>query len=100
MDRHDMHQLVSQPTHLNNEAKPSSLLDLIFTNTPHLFSSSAEVMAPLTTSDHLPVVIECSIVRTSFHPVEGGQYTKWHYALKDVGKMEDTFLHNSWEYVF
>ena len=49
MDRHDMRQLVSQPTHLNNERKPSSLLDHIFTNTPHLFSSSAEVMAPLTT---------------------------------------------------
>ena len=46
-----MHQLVSQPTHLNNEGKPSSLLDLKFTNTPHLFSSSAEVMAPLATSD-------------------------------------------------
>ena len=27
MDRHDMHQLVSQPTHLNNEGKPNSLLD-------------------------------------------------------------------------
>ena len=66
MDRHDMQQLVSQPTHLNSEGKPSSLLDLIFTNTPHLFSSSAEVMAPLATSDHLPVVVECSIAKTSF----------------------------------
>ena len=95
-----MHQLVSQPIHLNNEGKPSSLFDLIFTNTPHLFSSSAEVMAPLTTSDHLPVGIECSIARRSFHPVVGGEYTKWHYELKDVGKMEDAFLYDSWEYVF
>ena len=90
-----MHQLVSQPTHLNNEfeGKPCSLLDLIFTNTPHLFSSSAAVMAPLTTSDHLLVVIECSIARTSFHPAVGGEYTKWHCASKDVGKMEDAFLY-------
>ena len=57
-------------------------------------------MAPLTTLDHLPVVIECSIARTSFHPVVGGEYTKWHYALKDFGKMEDAFLYDSWEYVF
>ena len=95
-----MHQLVSQPSHLNNEGKPSSLLDLIFTNTPHRFSSSAEVMAPLATSDHLPVVVECSIAKTSFHPVVGGEYTKWHYALKDVEKMEDAFLYDNWEYVF
>ena len=102
IDRPDMHQLVSQPTHLNIEGKPSSLLDLIFTNTPHFFSSSAEVMAPVTTSDYLPVVIECSIARTYIHPVVGDEYTKWHYALKDVGKMEDTFLYDrdSWEYVF
>ena len=92
--------VVSQPTHLNNEGKPSSLLDLIFTNTPHLFSSSAEVMAPLATSDHLPVLVECLIAKTSFHPVVGGEYTKWHYALKDVGEMEDAFLYDNWEYVF
>ena len=57
-------------------------------------------MAPLATSDHLPAVIECSITRTSFHPNVGGEYTKWHYALKDVGKMEDAFLYDNLEYVF
>ena len=57
-------------------------------------------MAPLATSDHLPVVIECSIARTSFPPVVGGEYTKWHYALKDIRKMEDAFLYDNWEYVF
>ena len=51
-----------------------------------------------TTSDHLPVVIECSFARTSFHPVVGSECTKWHYALKD-GKMEDAFLSDNWEYV-
>ena len=66
----------------------------------HTSSPSIEVMAPLTTSDHLPVIIECSIARTSFHPVVGGEYTKWHYALKDVGKMENAFLYDSCEYVF
>ena len=44
--------------------------------------------------------MDCSIARASFHPVVGGEHTKWHYALKDVGKMEDSFLNDSWEYVF
>ena len=30
----------------------------------------------------------------------GGEYSKWHCALKDVGKMEDAFLYDNWEYVF
>ena len=46
------------------------------------------------------LVVECSIAKTSCHPVVGGEYTKWHYALKDVGKMEDAFLYDNWEYVF
>ena len=39
MDHFDMHQLVNEPTHLNNEGKHTSLLDLAFTNAPHLFGA-------------------------------------------------------------
>ena len=55
MDCFDMHQLVDEPTHLNNEGKPTSPLDLAFTNVPHLLEAPAEVMPPLSPSDHLSV---------------------------------------------
>ena len=95
-----MHQLVNEPTHLNNEGKPTSLLDLAFTNAAHLFGAPAEVMPPLSTSDHLPVIIQCSIA-AKFNPdAVNSEYTKWQYALKDRHKMDNAFLYDNWEHVF
>ena len=89
MDRFDMYQLVNEPTHLNNEGKPTSLLCLAFTNAPHLFGAPAEVMPPLSTSDHLPVIIQCSIT-AKFNPdAVNSEYTKWQYASKDHPKMDN-----------
>ena len=58
MDRFNMSQLCYQPTHLNSEGVPASLLDLVFTNIPDLLSPLVDVMAPIGRSDHLPVVVQ------------------------------------------
>ena len=99
MDRYDMHQLVDEPTHLNHEGKPSSLLDLAFTNAPHLFAAPAEVMPPISTSDHLPVTVQCSIT-PKLYPIVNSEYTKWQFDLKDRHKMDNAFLYDNWEHVF
>ena len=53
-----MHQLVSEPTHLNNGGKPTSLLDLAFTNVPHLFEAPPDrAYASNKSASHLPVII-------------------------------------------
>ena len=57
-DHFDLTQLCRQATHLNHDGEPESLLDLVFTNVPELFSNSARVLPPISSSDHLPVVIQ------------------------------------------
>ena len=95
-----MHQLANEPTHSNNGGKPTSLLDPAFTNAPHLFGAPAEVMPPLSTSDHLPVIIQCSIT-AKFNPgAVNSEYTKWQYASKDRHKMDKAFLFDNREHVF
>ena len=59
MDSYGLTQLCTKPTHLNHEGKPNSLLDLVFTNDTDTFHSSVDVLPPIGTSDHLPVVHYC-----------------------------------------
>ena len=68
MDRFDMCQLCSKPTHLNNAGEPISLLDLAFTNVPSLFNS-AKVSQPISSSDHLPVILNTSLAGQFNPPV-------------------------------
>ena len=40
MSRFDMVQTCSEPTHLNNDGVPESLLDLVFTNSPNFVNAT------------------------------------------------------------
>ena len=99
-DHFNFAQLCHKPSHLNNAGKPESLLDVIFTNVPEYFPEPATTMPPISTSDHLPVVVECSITKKPNHQSPGRDVTKWHYFLKDRQKMDNAFLYDDWEHVF
>ena len=98
-DHFDLTQLCRQATHLNHDGEPESLLDLVFTNVPELFSNSARVLPPISSSDHLPVVIQNKSAEY-FNPQKTQTYTKWIYHQKDQDKMNDAFLLDDWTNVF
>ena len=81
MDRFDMTQLCSEATHLDNNGEPSSLLDLAFTNVPHLFNYQALVSQPNSTSDYLPILIKTSITHQPPVPVKNVSKS-WMYSPK------------------
>ena len=98
-DHFDLTQLCRRATHLNHDGEPESLLDLVFTNVPELFSESARVLPPIGSSDHLPVVIQSKSAEY-FNSQETPTYTKWTYHQKDQEKMNDAFLYDNWKDVF
>ena len=98
MDRFDMCQLCSKPTHLNNAGEPISLLDLAFTNVPSLFNS-AKVSQPISSSDHLPVILNTSLAG-QFNPPVIRDYKKWLYLKKNNYRMAEAFLFDDWTHVF
>ena len=99
MDRFDMTQLCSEATHLDNNGEPSSLLDLAFTNVPHLFNYQELVSQPISTSDHLPILIKTSITHQPPEPVKNVSKS-WMYSQKDHVKMMNSFLFDEWSHVF
>ena len=56
VDRNGLHQLVSTPTRISDTSQ--SLLDLILTDSPHIFSNIA-TLSPISTSDHS--VVYCNL---------------------------------------
>ena len=98
-DHFDLTQLCRQATHLNHDGEPESLLDLVFTNVPELLSNSARVLPPISSSDHLPVVIQNKSAEY-FNPQKTQTYTKWIYHQRDQDKMNDAFLLDDWTNVF
>ena len=68
MDSFDLVKLCSQPTHLDRNGKPESLLDLIFTNISDGSAPNVDVLPPLSTSDHLPVVLLNGLKTKSTQP--------------------------------
>ena len=99
MDRFDMTQLCSEATHLYNNGEPSSLLDLAFTNVPHLFNYQALVSQPISASDHLPILIKTSITHQPPEPVKNVSKS-WMYCKKDHVKMMNSLLFDEWSHVF
>ena len=84
-----------------NDWKPNSLLDLVFTNVPDIFCSSFEVMPPIRSSDHLPVVLRSNRVRPFVNNFQVANFTvRWHDDLKDDDKMKEAFMLDDWEHVF
>ena len=107
MDRFNLSQLCYQPTHLNSEGVPASLLDLVFTNIPDLLSPLVDVMAPIGRSDHLPVVVQSAPHFSSnipdaisSHPDPVIARTKWLFHQQDGEKKLDAFLLENWTQVF
>ena len=94
-----MTQLCSEATHLDNNGEPSSLLDLAFTNVPHLLNYQALVSQPISTSDHLPTLIKTSITHQPPEPVKNVSKS-WMYSQKDHVKMMNSFLFDEWSHVF
>ena len=102
MDSFDLVQLCSQPTHLDRNGKPESLLDLIFTNISDGSAPTVDVLPPLSTSDHLPVVLN-GLKTKSPQPKKSeghGNRIKWLFERKDKERMSDAFLYENWEQVF
>ena len=84
-----------------NDWKPNSLLDLVFTNVPDIFCPSAEMMPPISSSDHLPVVIRSNRVRPFVNNFQATKFTvRWHYDLKDDENMKEALMLDDWEHVF
>ena len=96
VDSFDLVQLCSQPTQLDKNGNPGSLLDLIFTN---ISDGSAP---PISISDHVPVVIN-GLKTKSTQPKKSeghGNRMKWLFEKKDKERVSDTFLYENWEQVY
>ena len=61
-DSLNLYQLCSEPTHLDNNGFPESLLDLIITTVPEFLNTSS-ACPPLSSSDHLPAIVQSVIQR-------------------------------------
>ena len=99
MDRLDMFQLCDEATHLNSSGEPTSLLDLGFTNVPHLFKNRATVSSPICTSDHLPVVFH-TCLEQQFNTPPNRSYVRWLYPHKNHERMMNSFSFDNWTQVF
>ena len=100
MDSFDLVQLCSQQTHLDRNGKPESLLDLIFTNTLTVLLQM--FLPPISTSDHLPVVLNCLKTKSTQPQKSEGcsNRIKWLFERKDKERVSDAFLHENWEQAF
>ena len=94
-----MSQICSRPTYLNRNGVPESLLDLVFTNASDLFDAPAQVFPPISSSDHLPVVVHCTLSCRFSCPPTIDQVC-WQYHLKDQNRMSNAFLFENWAHVF
>ena len=98
MDSFNMTQLCNQATHLNTEGMAESLLDSIFSNVRDLFSPSVDVMPPISSSDHLPVIVHSTgnyystIQNPSGYVPTLTSQTQWYFYLKDK---EKCLMHSS-----
>ena len=101
MSRFDMVQTCSEPTHLNNDGVPESLLDLVFTNSPN-FVNATHVLPPISSSDHLPVLVQCSFSSQidCKNQTVGSRRLKWLYHRKNKDRMSEAFLYDNWSHVF
>ena len=99
MDRLDMYQLCDEATHLNCAGEPASLLDLGFTNVPHLFKSQATVSPPVSTSDHLPVIFHTCLQHQPYTPTNH-HHLRWLFSHKDKEQMMNSFSFDNWSWVF
>ena len=101
MGRFDMVQTCSEPTHLNNDGVPESLLDLVFTNSPN-FVNATHVLPPISSSDHLPVLVQCSFSSEidCKNQTVGSRRLKWLYHRKNKDRMSEAFLYDNWSHVF
>ena len=67
---------------MNNDRMPTSLLDLVFSDVPDVFHSSVDVMSPISSSDHLPLVIR-NIVNAKSNRKKINQSVRWHCSQED-----------------
>ena len=99
LDSFNLTQLCSQPSHLDNDGLPRSLLDLAITNRPDVFKSIT-VHPPLGTSDHLPISLESDFC---FKPAPYQPHANspvWLFHCKSEDRMQDAFDELEWESVF
>ena len=96
-----MVQTCSEPTHLNNDGVPESLLDLVFTNSPN-FVNATHVLPPISSSDHLPVLVQSSFSSEidCKNQTVGSRRLKWLYHRKNKDRMSEAFLYDNWSHVF
>ncbi len=95
LDSFDLTQLCSKPTHLSNDGRPQSLLDLVITNRPDCFNS-LNVQAPLSTSDHLPITVRCVFTRQSHQETCATGSPIWLFHKKDRDAMLSAFRRSTW----
>ena len=71
----------------------------MFTNDPEYVYESATALPPVSSPEHLPIMIKTSI--NHYRNTQNSQnYTRWKYHLKDAKKMSDPFLLEEWNHVF
>ena len=94
-----MVQLCDEATHSNSSGEPTSLLDLGFTNVPHLSKNRATVLSLISTSDHLPVVFH-TCLKQQFNTPPNRSYVCWLYPRKNHERMMNSFSFDNWTQVF
>ncbi len=97
-DLFNLTQLCSSPTHIDNTGQPTTLLDLIFTNTPDHFEAPT-TLPPL--SDHLPVLISTSEQVMTSPPSSPQPRTElWDLSNVDPQALSDCIAEAHWDSLF
>lgn len=85
-------QLITIPTHINNEGKPDHILDLIFTNCPEKISNT-NVYSPVLNCDHCFVNCE---VRLSIPVTKGIKRNIWDFKNADFDGLNQALVCIPW----
>ena len=102
LDSFNLDQLCSKPSHLHSSGRPESLLDLAITNVPECFLPP-RTLEPLSTSDHLPIILEIKNNNNKFfpRPISDPSPSK-HYLFgqKNSDAMLEAFTSPVWTEIF
>lgn len=90
-DQHNFSQLINEATRVQNGAE--SCIDLLFTNTPSLFTSTGTRPKVYDTCDHKPIF---ATLKGSFPKQHAFERWVWNYDQGDMIKFQTSLLNAPW----
>ena len=90
-----LHQCIDFPTHLNDDGRPTSLIDLVLLSEPSLLVRASD-LPPLGKSDH--TILDCTLsLQVSATLCQGRRF--WLYDQADFEKINNRLSKLDWSEV-